>query len=164
MKTINNYILEKFKISKNIKNSAPLFKKGDKLLYVFIEDFEDEDTCEVITFLRFHLGYSFEKIENKTLYLLEDDNYEHSFEVFLNKNGYYEIEKNEALYGCNGVFIPFIDAKDFIKDFIKIDDIEKFVKNKLPEYMENIHKTDSISTSPIDSFKKILRKINANLK
>ena len=154
MKTLNNYILEKFKIDKDIKTVAPKYEKGDEFIYVFIEKLEDEDSSEEIGYLRFIPSYFLKKIEKNIIYFSNSPHsgiygsfYTYEFNVFLNKNGYYEVEKNEPLYGQNGVFIPLDEGKELVKDLIKIHDLEKFIDNKLPQYMENISKLDTITNT-----------------
>lgn len=170
MKTLNNYILEKFKIGKDIKTVAPKYEKGDEFMYVFIENLEDEDSSEEIGYLRFIPSYFFEKIEKNTIYFSNSTQsnsvgfHIYEFNVFLNKNGYYEVEKNEPLYGQNGIFIPLNEGKELVEDLIKIHDLEKFINNKLPQYMENISKLDTITTTSLRLLKKMLKSIDNRIK
>lgn len=170
MKNINLYIIEKLRIDNFTKVSHDL-KRGEHMSLMWIEDFEDEDTGEVIPFLR--LGpdaFIFKEVDDDS-FILYDYNDKHGksdeTEVYKNSNGYYQ-DKSIAK-----VFLSNEDMIIFLEEILRLgedeeDDLLKFLCNYFDKdsiYNENTKKGIALAWgNRIETIKKTLKSLKRKQK
>lgn len=162
MKNIYTYIFEKLVIDKDTHLTQ--YKRGDRLCITWLEDFEIEDTGEVVQMFRVGFSGKFEKYDEPYLYIRYDDGEEREIEILKNKHNFFEDIDSKT--SCT-LFMPLENAKMLIKDALRME-TKDFVNNVL--FKEYFEVKKDVNIYGIKEFygeknlRKTLREINAELK
>ena len=166
MKSIDSYIFEKLKID-NFTNVSRDFKKGEHMSLIWIERFEDEDTHEIIPFLRIDAdALIFKEIDDDSFILYDyNDKNRHSDEtyVYKNSNGYYQDKTSTT------VFLSNEDMLFFLEELVKLgedDDLLEFLYNYIDKgSIDNRQKGIALAyNNNLEKIKKIIRSLKKKIK
>lgn len=142
MQTLNSYILEKFKITKNI-SSQDEYQKGDYLLRVFLSSVKYHNTDKSDLLHSIEIGLSndglaiFSRLEDDRFYFInhkgnnKEDTYDYETKHEINSNGYLEFDNvTNPMYSFKSlsVYLKKDDALKFLEQVSKnVTNIKKYI-------------------------------------
>jgi len=178
MKLLSNYILEKFKISKDITNQEE-YKPGDYLLRVFVSNVKylqkDKDTDKLFAI---ELGTSnnalsiFSRLDDNGFYFINhknsrEDRYDYEMKHEINSNGYLEFDNvTKSVYSFKSISLYL--KKDIALEFLnKIlndrNNIKKYIFDYFDKKYEKYFDLSLLYVNEsTDSIEKLIRYLNEN--
>lgn len=176
MKQLNDYIIEKFKISKDITNQEE-YEEGDYLLRVFISNSNYKNYNESGLLYSIEIGLSnnalaiFSELkENKFIFINHKtgtkDHYDYEMKYEINSNGYLEFDNvtKPAYYSFKSISLylkPNV-ALNFLNEILNDkSNIKKYIFNYVDKKYEKYFDLSNLYiTNSTDSIEKLIGYLN----
>ena len=153
MKNLNNYIIEKLHLNKDLVNYN--FTEGDTIMCISItvnDTFKESQ-------LKIYEPFTFKKIDDKNKFTyITGSGSPVTQEVFINSNNYYESTFKSTDNKLKGIFIPLSEAIYILEGLIN----HTFKRNSLKDYFDK--NDDDLFVYKINDLFSIDRDINKLLK